>query len=360
MNSFFLSFLSTVLMAMTQVSLANVDDTAGAILNDDECHTDGSHASGGTSCALSALQRRSSTSAGSAEEPPSTEPEESSGDMNTQAEAIAEESAEQGAPPPSSEIHTDIDTSAEAIAAATAEDGTPPPISEIDTRRVTTWHELKDAVESSEVGRQIIVPEGAELIFEGCININKGAHFDIRSEGRGATLNGQNGWGRVRLFYVRGSLSLDGFLIENGQKDYAGAAYFDFGSMGRISHCTFRNNDAKYMGGAIVTAGAKLLVNQVDFHGNTAQNQCLDPKHCSRRRRNGRRANAVYVMSKAKVDATLKPLSRSQDFFFDRNFRGQAMFHCNMPRMEATDHRVAKHHVHKSRHCNMTSDNQGK
>jgi len=219
-------------------------------------------------------------------------------------------------------------------------------------KKVLSWEQLKGVVENSATGEIIHIPKGITLTFKGTININEGTDFDIWSEG--ATLDGQNEYGRVRMFYVRGSLNLTGFVLKNGKTDFAGAAYFDFGSAGRITNCSFRNNEATYMGGAIVTKGASLVLNDVNFHSNSAKNTCLSKLHCSRRRRNGRRANAMYILSHTKFDASMRAQHRSQDIFFDKDFDGRAIFHCARPRMEATDHRVAKHHVHMAHDCNIS------
>lgn len=234
-------------------------------------------------------------------------------------------------------------------ASANEQEDIPP---EIPAKKVLSWEQLKGVVESSEVGEKIHIPKGITLTFKGTININEDTNFEIYSEG--AVLDGQNEYGRVRMFYVRGSLNLTGFVLKNGKTDYAGAAYFDFGSTGRITNCSFRNNEATYMGGAIVTKGASLTLTNVDFHSNSAKNTCLSKLHCSRRRRNGRRANAMYILSHTKFDASMHKQPKSQDIFFDKDFDGRATFHCARPRMEATDHRVARHHVHMARDCNIS------
>lgn len=277
-------------------SCGNVDMPSTALYDDDECY-ESNGADGKGSCALNALQVRKS----SVQEAP---------------------------------VHEAFDQVPETH------------------KQVLTWEQLKNVVESSSTGEKIHIPKGITLTFKGTININQGTNFDIWSEG--AVLDGQNEYGRVRMFYVRGSLNLTGFLLKNGKTDYAGAAYFDFGSTGHINHCSFRNNEATYMGGAIVTKGAFLKLHAVDFQGNSAQNTCLSALHCSRRRRNGRRANAVYILSHTKFDASMNTQPRSQDIFFDKDFDGLAVFHCARPQMEATDHRVARHHVHMASDCNIS------
>jgi len=221
------------------------------------------------------------------------------------------------------------------------------------TKTVLSWEQLKSVVEGSATGEIIHIPKGITLTFKGTININEGTNFNIWSEG--ATLDGQNAYGRVRMFYVRGALNLTGFILKNGKTDYAGAAYFDYGSLAHIANCSFRNNEATYMGGAIVAKGAKLALNNVDFHSNGAKNTCLSTLHCSRRRRAGRRANAVYILSHTEFDAHMHQQTRTQDIFFDKDFDGRAIFHCARPRMEATDHRVARHHVHIASTCDLPS-----
>jgi len=219
------------------------------------------------------------------------------------------------------------------------------------SKKVLSWEQLKAVVEGSKTGERIHIPKGITLTFKGTININEGTDFDIWSEG--AVLDGQNEYGRVRMFYIRGSLNMTGLLLKNGKTDYAGAAYFDFGSTGHIANCSFRNNEATYMGGAIVSKGSSLALHNVDFHSNSATNTCLSALHCSRRRRNGRRANAIYILSRTKFDASIHAQPESQDIFFDKDFNGEAVFHCARPRMEATDHRVAKQHVHMAQDCNL-------
>jgi hypothetical protein len=251
--------------------------------------------------------------------------------------------------PQSTEHHHNISQNAEQAAPQSLEKEAVPVVK---STKVLSWAQLKKVVEASKTGERIHIPKGITLTFKGTININEGTHFDIWSEG--ATLDGRNAYGRVRMFYVRGSLKLTGFILKNGKTDYAGAAYFDFGSMGNITNCSFRNNEASYMGGAIVTKGAHLMLTNVDFRDNSAQNTCLSALHCSRRRRNGRRANAMYVLSHTKFDASLHKQPRSQDIFFDKDFDGHAVFHCARPRMEATDHRVARRHVHMSSECKIS------
>jgi len=229
---------------------------------------------------------------------------------------------------------------------------TPEPMA---TKEVLTWEELKTVVEGSATGENIHVPKGITLTFKGTININVGTNFNIWSEG--AAFDGENAYGRVRMFYVRGTLNLTGFILKNGKTDYAGAAYFDYGSHGHIANCSFRHNEATYMGGAIVAKGAMLALNNVDFHSNGASNTCLSALHCSRRRRAGRRANAIYILSHTKFDAHMYEQATSQDIFFDKNFDGRALFHCARPRMEATDRRVARHHVHMASTCNLPNYN---
>lgn len=229
------------------------------------------------------------------------------------------------------------------------------PAEQVSSKKVVSWEQLKSVVEASSTGENIHIPKGVTLTFKGTININEGTAFDIWSEG--AVLDGQNVYGRVRMFYVRGSLNLTGLLLKNGKTDYAGAAYFDFGSTGHITNCSFRDNEATYMGGAVVAKGASISLHNVGFHSNSAKNTCLSALHCSRRRRNGRRANAVYVLSHTKFEASMHAQAQTQDIFFDKDFDGQAVFRCARPRLEATDHRVARHHVHMASDCDLTPSN---
>lgn len=269
-------------------------DAAEVLLEDDECSSCDNGVNNDDSCALNALQLRKSSAQ---------------------------------APPP--------------LPATAAPSG----------REVTTWDELKAVVQASKGGR-IHIPAGIQMDFRGTININEGTHFDIWSEG--AVLNGRNSWGQVRLFYVRGLLSLNGFIIENGKTDYAGAVYFDFESTGNITNCVFRKNEATYMGGAIVSKGAHLTMYNVSFHDNHAHNTCLSKLHCSRRRRNGRRSNAMYILSHTKLDASLGKQPKTQDIFYDKDFDGKAIFPCGMPRMEAAV-RTARRYVHRSSNCTLPS-----
>lgn len=218
---------------------------------------------------------------------------------------------------------------------------------------MATWDELKRVMEASEKGERILIPVGTFMTFRGTLDVKEGQHFELMSEG--AVFDGFNDWGSVRLFYVRGSLSLSGLSFNNGKTDYGGAIYFDYGSQGNLTNCRFRNNLATYMGGAMLSKGAHLTLSNVDFKGNRAHNTCLDPKHCSRRRRNGRRANAMYILSHSKIEMSLRKQPKNQDIFFDRDYDGMATFHCARPRISATAPHVAKHHVHYSKICNLSS-----
>jgi len=218
---------------------------------------------------------------------------------------------------------------------------------------IDTYEDLREAIEATPMGRKIEIMKGAVITFTSTINILKNSTFEIWSEG--ATFDGQNSFGRIRLFYVMGSLNMHGIVLKNGKTDFAGALYFDFYSHGNISNCNFIGNHATYTGGAIVAKGATLVLENVNFRHNSADNTCPRHKHCTRRRRNARKGNAVYILGKSTVDISMVAQPKSEDFYFDDDFRGSATFHCTEPAMAATTHRILKAHVHHSPDCSLVA-----
>lgn len=222
---------------------------------------------------------------------------------------------------------------------------------------VSSFDELRVAVESSKTGAVIDIAEGSTIMFTSTISILQGKTFVIRS--LGATLDGKNLYGQVRLFYVSGDLTLSGLSVQNGQTDYGGALYFDFQSKGTLSNCQFLNNEATHLGGAIAAKGATLELRNVSFDANFAKNTCLGGVSCSRRRRNSRKGNALYILSHTKLDASMLEQPRSQDFYFDNDFDGQATFHCKEPTLMATDAAVTRNLVHFMQGCPLHSSAMG-
>jgi len=219
---------------------------------------------------------------------------------------------------------------------------------DVSNHPIDTYDDLRAAIESNPLGKKIEIMKGAEITFTSTLNINKNASFEIWSEG--ATFDGQSRFGRVRLFYVLGSLNMHGLVLKNGKTDYAGAIYFDAFSFGKISTCNFIGNEATYVGGAILAKGANVVLENVNFRTNSAKNTCLSHKHC-KRSRHGHKGNAVYVLGKSTVEVSMLKQPKSQTFYFDDDVSGSTTFHCTVPSTKGTSHRILKAHVKMSSEC---------